>query len=54
VSTGLWLSTDGVAATVARAAGAAPEAVAQKAASESVSSDNPLDTAPPENQQTLW
>ena len=36
VSTGLWLGTDGVAATVARASGAAPEAVAQKAASESV------------------
>jgi NAD(P)-dependent dehydrogenase (short-subunit alcohol dehydrogenase family) len=36
VSTGLWLGTDGVAATVARAAGAAPEAVAQKAAGESV------------------
>jgi NAD(P)-dependent dehydrogenase (short-subunit alcohol dehydrogenase family) len=36
VSTGLWLGTDGVAATVARASGAAPEAVAQGAASESV------------------
>ena len=35
VSTGLWLGTDGVAATVARAAGATPEAVAHHAASES-------------------
>jgi NAD(P)-dependent dehydrogenase (short-subunit alcohol dehydrogenase family) len=35
VSTGLWLGTDGVAATVARTVGAAPEAVAQKAAGES-------------------
>jgi NAD(P)-dependent dehydrogenase (short-subunit alcohol dehydrogenase family) len=36
VSTGLWLGTDGVAATVARAAGGAPEAVAQQAAVQSV------------------
>jgi NAD(P)-dependent dehydrogenase (short-subunit alcohol dehydrogenase family) len=35
VSTGLWLGTDGVAATVARAAGGAPEAVAQQAAAAS-------------------
>jgi NAD(P)-dependent dehydrogenase (short-subunit alcohol dehydrogenase family) len=35
VSTGLWLGSDGVAASVARASGAAPEAVAQKAASQS-------------------
>jgi NAD(P)-dependent dehydrogenase (short-subunit alcohol dehydrogenase family) len=35
VSTGLWLGSDGVAATVAQASGAAPEAVAQKAAGES-------------------
>jgi NAD(P)-dependent dehydrogenase (short-subunit alcohol dehydrogenase family) len=35
VSTGLWLGTDGVAATVARAAGGAPEAIAQQAAAES-------------------
>jgi NAD(P)-dependent dehydrogenase (short-subunit alcohol dehydrogenase family) len=35
VSTGLWLGAGGVAATVARAVGGAPEAVAQKAASES-------------------
>jgi len=36
VSTGLWLGTEGVAATVARAAGGAPEAVARQAAAESV------------------
>ena len=36
VSTGLWLGTDGVAATVARAGGAAPEAVARQAAGQSV------------------
>jgi NAD(P)-dependent dehydrogenase (short-subunit alcohol dehydrogenase family) len=35
VSTGLWLGTDGVAATVARAVGATPEAVAHQAASGS-------------------
>jgi NAD(P)-dependent dehydrogenase (short-subunit alcohol dehydrogenase family) len=35
VSTGLWLGTDGVAATVARAAGSAPEAVAHDAAAGS-------------------
>jgi NAD(P)-dependent dehydrogenase (short-subunit alcohol dehydrogenase family) len=36
VSTGLWLGTGGVAATVAQAAGATPESVAQGAARESV------------------
>src|SRR5262249_49405957 len=36
VSTGLWLGTGGVAATVARAAGGAPEAVAKQAAAQSV------------------
>ena len=35
VSTGLWLGTHGVAATVAQAAGSAPEAVAQRAANAS-------------------
>jgi len=35
VSTGLWLGTDGVAAAVARAAGATPEAVANQAAGQS-------------------
>lgn len=36
VATGLWLGTDGVAATVARAAGGTPEAVAHQAAGGSV------------------
>ncbi|WP_433607615.1 oxidoreductase [Dactylosporangium sp. CA-139114] len=36
VSTGLWLGADGVAVTVAKAAGAAPEDVARKAAGDSV------------------
>jgi NAD(P)-dependent dehydrogenase (short-subunit alcohol dehydrogenase family) len=36
VSTGLWLGTDGVAQTVARAAGTGPEAIAQKAAGQSM------------------
>jgi NAD(P)-dependent dehydrogenase (short-subunit alcohol dehydrogenase family) len=35
VSTGLWLGTDGVAATVARATDAAPESVAKDAAGQS-------------------
>jgi NAD(P)-dependent dehydrogenase (short-subunit alcohol dehydrogenase family) len=35
VSTGLWLGPGGVATTVAQAAGAAPEAVAEQAASQS-------------------
>lgn len=36
VSTGLWLGDDGVAATVARAAGSQADAVAKQAASQSV------------------
>jgi NAD(P)-dependent dehydrogenase (short-subunit alcohol dehydrogenase family) len=36
VNTGLWLGDDGVAATVARASGKDPEAIAKRAASDSV------------------
>ena len=36
VATGLWLGSDGVAATVARAAGGQPEAVADQAAKDAV------------------
>ncbi len=36
VSTGLWLGDDGVAATIARATGADPDAVAKSAAGDSV------------------
>ena len=36
MQTDLWLGTDGVAATVARASGASPEDVANQAASDSV------------------
>jgi NAD(P)-dependent dehydrogenase (short-subunit alcohol dehydrogenase family) len=36
VSTGLWLGSDGVAATVARATGGQPDAVADQAAKDSV------------------